>query len=99
MSATVCLWQIKVVCKILVQDDVIMIAATGSGKSLTYWMPVIFVKHGIVVLVTLLKLLGKQFKNVLVKNAVSAISVCCICVVYVSRTFIFFLSVSSEVTP
>ena len=30
-----CLWQIKVVRKILQQDDVITIAATGSGKSLT----------------------------------------------------------------
>jgi superfamily II DNA/RNA helicase len=47
-----CLWQIKVVRKILVLDDVITIAATGSGKSLTYWMPLLFVKHRIVVLVT-----------------------------------------------
>ena len=33
-----CLWQIKVVCMILEQWDVIEIAATGSGKSLPYWM-------------------------------------------------------------
>jgi hypothetical protein len=33
------------------------------------------VKHGIVVLVTLLELLGKQFEDVLAKNAVSAVSV------------------------
>ena len=70
-----CLWQIKVVRKILVLDDVTTIAATSSGKSLTYWMPLLFVKHGIVVLVTPLKFLGKQFKNVLAKNAVSAVSV------------------------
>ena len=34
-----CLWQIKVVRKILAQDDVITIAATGSRKSLTSRMP------------------------------------------------------------
>jgi hypothetical protein len=45
-----CLWQIQVVCKILAQNDVITIAATGSGKSLTYWMPPLFVKHSVVVL-------------------------------------------------
>jgi superfamily II DNA helicase RecQ len=69
-----CLWQIRVVRKILVLDNVITIAAIGSGKSFTYWMPLLFVKHGIVVLVTPPKLLGKQFKDVLAKNAVSAVS-------------------------
>ena len=56
------------------QDDVITIVATGSGKSLTYWMPLLFVKHGIVIIVTPLKLLGKQFVEVLTKNSISAIS-------------------------
>jgi hypothetical protein len=36
------LWQIRVVCVILNGDDVITIAPTGSGKSLTYWMPLLF---------------------------------------------------------
>jgi len=31
-----CIWQIKVVRKVLEGGDVITIAATGSGKSLTY---------------------------------------------------------------
>jgi superfamily II DNA/RNA helicase len=70
-----CLWQILVVCKILEQDDVITIAATGSGKCLTYWMPLLFVKHGIVVLVTPLKLLGQQFVDILAKNNISAVSI------------------------
>ena len=50
-----CLWQVKVVRKILEQEDIITIATTGSGKSSTYWMPLLFVKHGIVVIVTPLK--------------------------------------------
>ena len=51
-----CLWQIRVVCAILNGDDVITIAPTGSGKSMTYWMPVLFIKYGISVIVTPLKL-------------------------------------------
>ena len=70
-----CLWQIKVVHKILAQDDDITIAATGSGKSSTYWMPLLFIKHGVVVLVTPLKLLGKQFVDILAKNIISAVSI------------------------
>ncbi|KAF8171787.1 P-loop containing nucleoside triphosphate hydrolase protein [Mycena galopus ATCC 62051] len=38
-----CLWQIKVVRAILKRDrDVVSIAATGSGKTLTFWMPLLF---------------------------------------------------------
>ena len=53
-----CLWQICIVHAILDGKDVITIAPTGSGKSLTYWMPVLFIKYGITVVVTPLKLLG-----------------------------------------
>jgi len=37
-------------------------------------MALLYIKHGIVVLVTLLKLLGKQFVNVLAKNDLKAVS-------------------------
>ena len=47
-----CLWQIHVVRAILDGNDVITIAPTGSGKSLTYWMPLLFIKYGITVVVT-----------------------------------------------
>ena len=59
---------------ILEQWDVITIAVTGSGKSLIYWMALLFIKHGIVVLVTPLKLLGEQFVCVLDKNELTAVS-------------------------
>ena len=74
MGVWPCLWQVKVVCKVLKQDDIITIAATGSGKSFTYQMPLLFIKHGIVVIVTPLKLLGKQFVEVLAKNKINALS-------------------------
>ena len=37
-----CLWQIQVVRAVLAGEDVITIARTGSGKSITYWMPALF---------------------------------------------------------
>ena len=70
-----CLWQIWVVCAILAGDNVITIAPTGSGKSLTYWMPILYIKHGITVVVTPLKLLGGQFVDVLLGKGVSAVSI------------------------
>jgi hypothetical protein len=54
--------------------DIITIAATGSGKSFPYWMPLLYIKYGIVILVTPLKLLGKQFVDILEKNQLHAVS-------------------------
>ena len=56
-------------------DDVITIAPTGSGKSMTYWMPVLFIKYGISVIVTPLKLLGAQFSEMLEGVGISAVSI------------------------
>ena len=70
-----CLWQIHVVRAILTGDDVITIAKTGSGKSMTYWMPVLFIKYRISIIVTPLKLLGSQFAQMLEENRISAISI------------------------
>ena len=64
-----CIWQIEVVrSKVLQVEgvlDVMTIAATGSGKSMCYWMALLYVKYGFVILVTPLKLLGKQFVETL----------------------------------
>ena len=70
-----CLWQICVVCAILTGDNMITIAKTGSGKSIIYWMPVIFIKYGISIIVTPLKLLGSQFAQMLENNGISVISI------------------------
>ena len=70
-----CLWQIHVIRAILTGDDVITIAKSGSGKSITYWMPVIFIKYGISIIVTPLKLLGSQFAQMLENNGISVISI------------------------
>ena len=70
---TPCLWQIHTVCTILAGGDMITIAKTGSGKSMSYWMPVLFIKYGISTIVTPLKLLGSQFAQMLEDNGISVI--------------------------
>jgi superfamily II DNA or RNA helicase len=63
-----CLWQVRVVEAILKHDkDIISIAATGSGKTLTFWMPLLFKNEGIQIVVTPLNILGKQNVNSLAK--------------------------------
>jgi hypothetical protein len=56
-----CLWQAKAVKAILKHDrDVIIITGMGMGKTLTFWMPLLFYPAGhIQVVITPLNLLGK----------------------------------------
>ncbi|KAJ7037743.1 P-loop containing nucleoside triphosphate hydrolase protein, partial [Mycena alexandri] len=71
-----CLWQLKVVRAILKRDkDVASIAATGSGKTLTFWMPLLFVPDGIQIVITPLNILGKQNVDSLAKVGISAITI------------------------
>ena len=42
-----CIWQIKVVRKVLEGGNVVTIVATSSGKSFTYWMVLLYVKQAI----------------------------------------------------
>ena len=70
-----CLWQICVIHTVLNGDNVITIARTGSGKSITYWILVLFIKYGICVIVTPLKLTGSQFAGMLQDNGITVISI------------------------
>ncbi|KAF7986896.1 hypothetical protein HWV62_12661 [Athelia sp. TMB] len=70
-----CLWQIRVVRAILEEDDAITIAPTGAGKSLTFWLVLLYIKYGISVLVTPLKLLGAQFADALEDNMISVVNI------------------------
>jgi len=94
-----CIWQIEVVRMVLDGKDVITIAVTGSGKSFPYWMPLLYIKYGIVILVTPLKLLGKQFVDILEKNQLRAVSMIAanatnklIVVVVVFWTFVTYIA-------
>jgi len=72
MGIRPCIWKIEVVHKVLEGVDVMTIVVMGSGKSLCYWMVLLYVRYGIVFLVTPLKLLGKQFVKTLERNDLHA---------------------------
>ena len=71
-----CLWQIRVVEAILRHDkDVVAIAATASGKTLTFWMPLLFMKDGIQIIITPLNILGKQSVDSLAAIGIQGVTV------------------------
>ncbi|KAH8087851.1 hypothetical protein BXZ70DRAFT_906862 [Cristinia sonorae] len=69
-----CLWQLKVARATLEGKDVVCVASTGSGKTLPFWMPLLFRIEGIVVVITPLNLLGTQNKSQLEALGISAIA-------------------------
>ncbi|KAM6490855.1 P-loop containing nucleoside triphosphate hydrolase protein [Amanita muscaria] len=61
LGKTPCAWQIHVCEAVLHGDrDIISIAGTGMGKTLTFWMPLLFRPQGIQLVVTPLNILGEQ---------------------------------------
>ena len=69
-----CAWQVRVCEQVLHGDrDIISIAGTGMGKTLTFWMPLLFRPQGIQVIVTPLNILGEQNTTTLAKLNVKAI--------------------------
>ncbi|KAH9911255.1 P-loop containing nucleoside triphosphate hydrolase protein [Fomitopsis serialis] len=71
-----CRWQAHATQVILERKkDLITIAPTGSGKTLTFWMPLLFRADGIQIVVTPLNILGTQNEQELAKFGVRAIAV------------------------
>lgn len=71
-----CALQVKVCDAILRRDKhVVCEAATGFGKTLTFWMPLLFNEDGIMIIVTALNILGVQCVEQLTAAGISAISV------------------------
>ena len=70
-----CLWQCKVVNALLQWDkDIISITSTGSGKTMTFWMPLLFCQWGIIIVITPLNILGEQSVWTLAKLGIKGIS-------------------------
>ena len=70
-----CLWQIHVVQALLKNNnDVVSILATGSGKSLTFWMPLLLIPEAVQIIITPLNILGKQTVETLGKVGIQAIT-------------------------
>ncbi|KIK21473.1 hypothetical protein PISMIDRAFT_82930, partial [Pisolithus microcarpus 441] len=69
-----CLWQLRVAEMILKgEKDVICVVGTGMGKTLTFWMPLLFRPDGIQIVITPLNLLGQQNVASLAKARIHAI--------------------------
>ena len=69
-----CLWQLKIVEAILKGNkDVTCILETGSGKTLTFWMTLLFSSR-MQIIVTPLNILGKQNEHSLHKLGISAVT-------------------------
>ncbi|KAG1898743.1 P-loop containing nucleoside triphosphate hydrolase protein, partial [Suillus fuscotomentosus] len=70
-----CLWQVKVAQALLKGDhDVLCTAGTGMGKTLGFWIPLLF-RQGIQIVITPLNMLGKQNATSLAKAGIRAISI------------------------
>ncbi|KIP06062.1 hypothetical protein PHLGIDRAFT_478352 [Phlebiopsis gigantea 11061_1 CR5-6] len=70
-----CKWQCEVVLAMLRRQDTICVAPTGAGKTLTFWLPLLFDPTGIVVVITPLNILGAQNQRKLEKLGIGAITV------------------------
>ncbi|KAK2464056.1 hypothetical protein APHAL10511_003926 [Amanita phalloides] len=56
-----CLWQINVCQAVLAgNQDIMSIAGTGAGKTLSFWLPLLCRPNGIQIVVTPLNILGQQ---------------------------------------
>ena len=54
-----CLWQCEVALRLLARENLVSISETGSGKTLTFWLPMMREK-GLTIIITPLKTLGRQ---------------------------------------
>lgn len=71
-----CYLQIKICQAILEQTkNIVCMAATGFGKTLTFFMPLLFNQEGIIIIVTALNILGQQNVSQLQSIGISAIAV------------------------
>lgn len=55
--------------------DIVCISATGSGKTLPFWIPLLFRPDGIQLVVTPLNILGSQNREQLARHGISAINI------------------------
>lgn len=70
-----CRWQCLVAQSILTQRDVIINVGTGMGKTLSFFIPILFQNKGIHIIITPLNVLGKQNADYLNNAGISAIAI------------------------
>ena len=72
-----CIWQTDVCCALCASTARIVLstAATGAGKTSTFWIPILFESAGITILIVPLKDLGAQMSSVANGYGLSALDV------------------------
>jgi superfamily II DNA helicase RecQ len=74
-SITLCIGQIKAgIFQMQKKSDVVLISGMGSGKTLTFWIPMLYEPQSITVLVTALNVLGKQMAATLLHAGITAVN-------------------------
>lgn len=74
MDVRPCLWQIKVALATLKgEKHVLSVARTGSGKTLTFWLPLVLCDDGIIIVVLPLNILAKQNLDQLSRVGINAV--------------------------
>ena len=70
-----CLWQIRIAFMVLKgETDVICVARTGAGKSLTFYLPLLVRNDGIVIIVVPLNALASEMVATLTAMGINAIA-------------------------
>ncbi|KAF8883921.1 hypothetical protein CPB84DRAFT_1686093, partial [Gymnopilus junonius] len=72
---TPCEFQARDAIAQLDRKDCITLAHTGSGKTLTFWAPLLFNDNGIIIMVTALNILGDQNAAELAGLCISAVNI------------------------
>jgi hypothetical protein len=57
------------------KSDVVLISGTGFGKTLTFWIPMLYEPQSIMVLVTTLNVLGKQMMATLLHAGITVVNI------------------------
>ena len=63
-----CIWQCKVGPRLLAKENMVSVSMTGSRKTMTFWLPMLY-EEGITFIVTPLKSLGSQLSEESIQKA------------------------------
>lgn len=76
LGSSPCLWQIRVAFAVLKgEKDVICVARTGAGKSLTFYLPLVVRMEGIIIIVVPLNALASEMASDLSSMGLAAIAI------------------------